>query len=236
EEIIGTYREVARMMDSPAKEPLVPELRQVVALQVMHHAADPTTIDQGFHPTCNVSTVEARLYTRSPSSIARLVADTAITGECKTRGTPPMTIKLDEHSLLPDQEAMYHPPSAADRSYASQLFQIAGVNMAWEKANQRNGTNFRYEQHESTNAKDGGGRLIDYSKKPPEVQKNKDGTPDESPNINNQEITDIYNEVAGTKEKDFVVQRPFWIPDKVSNVKSPEQLGKRLEEMKKNGE
>jgi len=236
EEIIGTYREVGRMMESSQDGPVAPPIRQIAAMQVMHHAADPTTIDQGQHPTCNVATAEARLYSRSPSSIARLVADTAITGECKTRGTPPTTIKLDDKSLEPDREAMYNPPDSQDRSYASQLFQVAAVNVEWEKSNQRKGTQVRYEQHEPTSPDDSGGRLVDYSKRPPQIMKNEDGSPDEGPGINNQEIVDVYNEVAGTNDQGFVLQRPYWANDNVTNVESPDALGKKLEEMKKNGE
>ena len=236
EEIIGTYREVARMLEAPNEKPIPPGERETVAMQVMHHAADPTTIDQGQHPTCNVATAEARLYTRSPSSVARVVADTAINGEYKTRGTPPMTIKLDRQSLQPDQEAMFHPPNSQDRSYASQLFQVTAVNVAWEKANQRDGTKIAYEQHESTSPDDSGGRLVDYAKKPPEVKKNKDGSPKDNPGITNDEIIDIYNEVAGTREDKFLIERPYWTTRASSKVDSPEALGARLADMKMNGE
>ena len=43
------------------------------AQEVMHHAADPTPIDQAKNPTGNVPTVESRTYAGAPSAAAELV-------------------------------------------------------------------------------------------------------------------------------------------------------------------
>ncbi len=233
EEIAETYRNIARILEAEGDEPLYETERRFAAMQILHHATDPTTIDQGDHPTCNVSTVEARLYTRSPSEVARVVADMATTGLFITRSDPWTVIALNENSRRPDAEGMFHPPSSSARSYASQLFQLTAINIAWERWNRQQDppTKMRYEQLENHT------RLVDYSKNPPdgEVELRQDGTPTQRTGIGNRDLVEVTNEITGGDESEFVIQRGGG-SDKIKGVRSPEELSSKLAEMKEKGE
>lgn len=76
-EVGRTYNELARLMLSSKSEALGQKERVQIAQQAMRQAADPTTIDQGMHPTCNVATVEVNMYMKEPSKAVKVVADVA---------------------------------------------------------------------------------------------------------------------------------------------------------------
>src|SRR5258706_14041011 len=82
-----SYDSIDRLLeakDNPAV-PLTEADRVRVAKQVMSQEATPTSIDQGRHNTCNVTTVEERTYTRNPSEAAKLVEQVATTGAYETK-------------------------------------------------------------------------------------------------------------------------------------------------------
>src|SRR5262249_39758686 len=98
EEVAETYRHMARLMEDSTLEPLNQASRTAIAEQAMSQAARPNTIDQGGHSTCNVASVESRMYTRNPADAVRLVADMATTGKyVAADGT---VVELDKSNLL----------------------------------------------------------------------------------------------------------------------------------------
>ncbi len=128
-EVEKTYQQIDRLLESNNDQPIKQDLKDRLAQQILHHAAHPTAIDQGSHKTCAVTTIEARTYTRTPSAAARLVAEIGLSGRFITAdGT---TVAFDQHSLQPDWEAQSRYPQDGQRSYASQIFQVAAVNVHW---------------------------------------------------------------------------------------------------------
>lgn len=144
-EMAKTYREISRLLEAP-DNPNLPMIkdrdRVMLAEQVMHQAADPKDVSQGEYNTCNVTTIESRTYTRSPSEAARLVADVATKGEYTSNGKPPVTVKvpddinpgsLEKHGQSKDA----HTPGTNHRSFAGQVFEVAAVNIHYKKANEQ---------------------------------------------------------------------------------------------------
>lgn len=127
-EVAQTYKQIERLLEKKGHEPVEMKNRVLLAEQVMLQAAHPMSIDQGQHGTCNVTTVECRLYSRCPSVAAKLVADIATTGEFITHdGTHIRPLTSD---LTPDKEARKQTPlGGGDRTYASQVFQITALNI-----------------------------------------------------------------------------------------------------------
>jgi hypothetical protein len=195
EEIAKTYHEVSRMMEGEGKNPLPETDRMTAAKEVMHQAADPTSIDQGYHGTCNVSSMEARIYTRDPAAAAKLVADVATNQEYTAPdGTTvsygdPREGKTDSASVKPQEEGVKIPDEAR-RSYASQLFQVTAVNLRYKQAHDQGGEDIRYEQHppQPGPPPDTGERLMDYGKTPPEEVKDDDGKPQRGPGFGAEDI------------------------------------------------
>lgn len=100
EEIAKTYDHISQILEAKGDTPLTARDRTRVSDQVLHQAAHPEEVRQGFHNTCNVSTVEHRMYTKNPSGAARVVSEAARTGQVTTADG--RSVKLPESSLKAD--------------------------------------------------------------------------------------------------------------------------------------
>jgi hypothetical protein len=98
-------------------------------------------VDQGMNNTCNVTTVENRLYTREPSKVAQLVADVALSGKYITSSGETIDVAALSGGLKPDFEARQslrlQNKGKADvkydggRDWSSQLVERALANIKW---------------------------------------------------------------------------------------------------------
>lgn len=202
-ELAQTYKQTSRVLEAPdnPKLPLKEKDRTAIAEQIMHQAANPTSIDQGYHNTCNVATIETKLYTNDPSKAAQVIADVATTGKTQLPGPPPVNVEVDAGSLKPDREARNNPVKDGERSHASQILQVTMVNMHYAVENQRTTPpgKIRYEQHEMGKTPDTGERLMDYSKNPPRRirEKEDDGKLVDSPQLSNYKLGEIESQILG---------------------------------------
>ncbi len=128
EEIIKTYKEAERLLNASGDTPLKQADRIAIAEQAMSQVANPSSIDQGQHETCNMTTSEVQVYTKHPSDAMKLVTDVATTGEYTTPGG--VHVKIDPTAA--DGEAKGNPPNDGDRSHASQIFQVTAVNLYYQ--------------------------------------------------------------------------------------------------------
>ncbi|HEY9867627.1 MAG TPA: LysM domain-containing protein, partial [Candidatus Obscuribacterales bacterium] len=238
EEIARTYREIGRLLEAEDNPniPLTAEDRIRLAEQVMDQAAHPTHIDQGFHDTCNVTTVESRTYTTHPAEAARLVADVATTGEYRTNTTPPVVVTVNPESLIPDPESEIHPPTGDSRSHASQIFQVTAVNIHYTMENNRSDPPGRisYEQVEpvpGSTPPDDGERLLDRSTDPPtELARD--------PELDDDHIVDIANAITGENSSDVMIAHPDTIAgegNKVTRVNSEAELNESVARLAREG-
>ncbi len=219
EEIAKTYREIRRLIEAPGNPdlPMIKEKHRILmAGQVLHQAAHPEDVSQGSYGTCNVTTIESRLYVKNPSEAAKLVTDVATTGKYTTKGDPPrsepVTVDFTKPpermaSLKPHGDsARPHVPGENHRSYASQIFQVTAVNIHYEKANAKDGTDIRYEQRKPGPDKgadpDNGERLLNYKEndpktgKPPAEVPGPDGKPARAPDLHPRQLVDVANEIS----------------------------------------
>jgi len=107
--------------------------RQRLVELVMHNIARPTKIDQGAHPTCNVTTLEVYTAARHPDVYADLVKQVALTGEYQTRTKE--TVHLPKAALMPgDDEKSFDmdKPASNKRNHASQIIQMTFINGVYE--------------------------------------------------------------------------------------------------------
>ena len=204
-EVTDSYKNVERLMGDNPKAPVSEKDRVYLAEQSMQHAADPHSISQGYHDTCNATVIETRTFTSDPANATKLIADMATTGKYTTNGHPPVTVTLDKESLQKHDESSELPPSKrkdGDRDYASQLFEVTAVNILLQKENAKTTPHgqIRYEQHEPIPGKspqDTGERMLDYSKHPPAPVLDKEGKPDNSPPISSVgQINEISQQIS----------------------------------------
>lgn len=133
-QVADTYSSLNALLTSTANGPhFDTATRQTLVELVLHNIARPTKIDQGAHPTCNVTTLEVYTAARHPDVYADLVKQVALTGEYVTaRGE---TLHLPKAAIMPgDDEKTFDmdKPASNKRNHASQLIQMTFINGVYE--------------------------------------------------------------------------------------------------------
>jgi hypothetical protein len=186
----------------------------------MFQAAYPHSIDQGFNGTCNVTTVEKRIFVRNPSEAARLIADVAETGRYVTRDGIEIDMSRVPGALSPDKEsrtalAKTFSTDESDvkidnrRTYASQIFETTAVNIRWANSSRyqgKAGDVVLYEKPFEPMGNSTGERLFWYHVSP--VGQLERTELDNSPNLWEWELTNIHNQITGGDDKQFVIYGP----------------------------
>jgi len=241
EQLNETYKQVGSLLgakDNPSV-PIDAAGRSRLAREIIKNAADPTEIRQGYHNTCNVATIENRLYTRQPALAAKLVVDMATTGSYVAKdGTK---VALDRQSLTPDQDAEQK-NSLSNRNFASQIFQVTAVNLAYAKAQ----PSIHYEQHrvDPKLPGDTGERQVDYSSGKPQeripgwFERQFEGATAEKfhrPVLVASQLLKIQDTITGTKEDNWVLQNYGRIADGVISPASPVDLANKVVSAKESG-
>lgn len=227
----GTLLQVFRLITVEGK---VPEAdRLLLARKVVQNAALPNRIDQGFHNTCNVTSLETRMYTRRPSLAAGIVADLAINNSFTAANGRAISL----HSLEKDSEALLYRFDDGTRNYASQLFQLAAVNVYWSNQDiMPDGRfagkgNIRYCQGSRTGG--GTGEYIEnVGTNPPTRYTLKHGDAD-GPQLDVDELVFINTQLTGQQEDDFIIERNGFSKKKgVLSVESSADLRATLTRLK----
>jgi hypothetical protein len=232
-------------MTAGAEAPIPHSQRVRLAEQIMEQASSPTAIDQGYNSTCNVATVEGRIFSRQPSEAARLITDVATTGKYISADGKIVDLGRVPGALDPDGESLaslnrpFDPLYREDikvngrRTYASQILETTAVNLKWANASTATpGDVILYEKHFSAVPNDTGERLVKYRANP-------DGTITrqelgKAPDIRDYELMEIHNQITGGTDKNFVIRGPGYTkapPETVLQVHSEADLADVLEKM-----
>ncbi len=209
-EIKEFYEQVSKTMDKSSGKAVSQDLRVVLAEQTILQAASPDLIRQGDHKTCNVSTIEHRLYSRHPAAAAKVIADLALDGRWES-GDTHVNLNWHRDNFIPEK-GTDNLNLGNDRSYASQLFQIGAVNAHY--AEERT-----YEYYQTVNKRTGIHEEVLEG----------DGGRQYKPNLTADELIDVYNKIAHTNEVNFILtadNSPN--SDKCLKFKSQEELGNFL--------
>ncbi|HEY9678045.1 MAG TPA: hypothetical protein V6C76_08540 [Drouetiella sp.] len=157
EQVNKIYDSTSKLLEDPNHTSKLNQAeRNQLAAGILHNASLRTGLDQGFHNTCNVSTLDRRLNVVNPAEAARIVSEAGLTGQFQRPDGS--IVKLDAKSLHPDNEAaMRFDDKANDnkRNYASQVFDQVAVNDYWQKHNPP----MFYSQGPRESQKDTGERL-----------------------------------------------------------------------------
>lgn len=142
-EAVATYGQIRRLLEPPVGSSVATSKeRATLARQILMQAAEPDTICQGHHNTCTVASLESVVYSKHPSKAAEMLVDLALSGQF----TAPdgAVLKLDPHPR--DYIQRFDLTSAHERTYASELFQLAIVNLYYLN------TGFSYQQRQLAGA------------------------------------------------------------------------------------
>ena len=139
----------AVLEDSGKNSPFDAGQRLVLVETALHNIALPTEIDQGYHPTCNITPVEGYVASKPPDKDPELIKQVALKGKYMTAEgkevTPP------KKAIMPGRDEKAYDldkPNVDKRNHSSQVFQMTVVNGTYELGKvQRNGktlTDVRY--------------------------------------------------------------------------------------------
>lgn len=134
EKVVRTFNNLSDLLSAPGQGgPYDLDQRKVIADCAMHNLARPMEIDQGAHPTCNVTSVEVYAAVRHPDAYTRLLRDVSTTGSWTALtgkvGHPPA------ESMAPGKDELSYDldrPDSGKRNLASQAFQMTLINTMYE--------------------------------------------------------------------------------------------------------
>jgi hypothetical protein len=134
EQIATTLDNLRELLASPEKSPYFSAAeRKTLAETALHNIANNMEIDQGSHPTCNVTTVEVYTAARHPDQYARLVKEVGLTGKWTTSEGRVANIPIE--AVRPgEDEAKYNldKPNSKLRNMASQVVEMTLINAMYE--------------------------------------------------------------------------------------------------------
>ncbi len=243
-EISKTYRQAERLLSATGNKPLKEAERLNVAEQAMSQCARPTSIDQGGHETCNMTTVECKTYTDHPAAAMKLVTDVATTGEYT--GTDGTHVKINPAAA--DAESKENPPADGDRSHASLIFQVTAVNLYYQQqpleyTDARGLTRYvppgkvEYKQvpdKPGTVPPSGGERLIDHTTDPPTTIM-KDWVkkiPEDSPSIDDRAMVDVPVIITGKHDTVMIANEHDANAPGVTTFKTEEEMKDAIKQAK----
>jgi len=134
EQIVKTFDNLRELLVSPEKSPYFSDTeRKTLAETALHNIAHNMEIDQGSHPTCNVTTVEVYTAARHPDEYARMVKEVGLTGKWTTSEKRVATIPFE--AVKPgEDESKYNldKPNSKLRNMASQVVEMTLINAMYE--------------------------------------------------------------------------------------------------------
>ncbi len=250
EEVAKTFKGVSHIIDAKDGPNVLPQAdRMDVAQEAMLHAADPTTIDQGMHETCNVTTVESRMFTKNPSAAVSLIDQVSTTGKYTTPdGSQTVTVNPDSLKRTGTEEKK-STPEDGDRSYASQIFQVTAVNLAHQthdfhvKDEKGNDVTYpagtvEYRQgkpDENATPPTSGEVLVDKRTGKPILDGGKEI---HAPSLKDDSIVDCYNQISDHKDSGFYICNKDNVDGdgkQVTQIGSEAELKAKILEAQKDG-
>lgn len=213
QEVGAAYAQVSRLFGKYQEAPVSKQARVELAEQVLRNLAEPTAIDQGGHNTCNVATIEIRLYTKEPSAAAKVVADVALKGTFVTADG--VIIGLDSRNFSKDPEAQISTRTDNKRSYASQLFQLTAINSFWadheldEEGNKVEAGSVRYIQDRSlrTANNTNGEALVKFKDDVTTILEDEKGKVIDRPLLSMGNMAEIYFRLTGAKADQIFISQ-----------------------------
>lgn len=201
-ELERTYTELADLMDKPSQ--VVPQAtREKLACEVMHTAAHPETVNQGWSSDCAAAVLETRMYTRTPSQAARVVTENALNGQYDTYDGKRVALSSDtlnvaQTGMIPQQ---FRNHGFEERNLSDQIFQCTLRNMYLKGINEETGSTLHYELAAPDATHPYAERVMDYSTKPPkDVSDSNGGLP-----ANSEVLEHAYQQMSGTHDSGFIV-------------------------------
>ncbi|MBX9666655.1 MAG: hypothetical protein K2X93_03510 [Candidatus Obscuribacterales bacterium] len=148
EKVVRTMNNLADILVAKDKSPhFDAKQKETLVDTAMHNLARPLEIDQGSHPTCNVTSVEVWAAVKHPDQYTRLLKEVALSGKWTTsegkkfepttnyKGRDPEGTEQVYNSIKPGKDETKYDlskPDSGDRNLASQVLQMTLINAMYE--------------------------------------------------------------------------------------------------------
>lgn len=133
-QLVSALNGLSELLTSTAKSPLYNDKQiEMIFETALHNIACPMEIDQGYHPTCNVTTVEVFAAARHPEKYVSLIKEVALTGAFTANDG--RVARPPKNALLPGNDEKTYDitqPNSDKRNIASQIVQMTLINGAYE--------------------------------------------------------------------------------------------------------
>ena len=196
EQIARTYDQMTEMVN--ARQSVMPQgQRTEIATQLLHAAAHPDAVRQGWSTTCEAASLETRLLTSEPASVAGLMRQMCTTGSYDT--TDGLHVTLDRGTLLHNQHGIIPPQFASagigERNQMDQVFQATLRNVELADINHSNpGTHLSYRLG-PVNAQHPMGEYVTNSA--PGLSREERDLTAQYQGMSSFDVSDIYRKVSG---------------------------------------
>lgn len=133
DKIADCYKSLGVMLGKQDSAPVDENRRYQLAAETMSNLADPYSISQGFHNTCNVKVLDVVINAKNPDVAANMISEVALTGSY----TLPSGAKVEvpKGALSPVGNAEKAPTPDGNRSFAGQIFDAVAVNALLQDQN-----------------------------------------------------------------------------------------------------
>ncbi|MCA9802311.1 MAG: hypothetical protein KC777_10005, partial [Cyanobacteria bacterium HKST-UBA02] len=133
EQVVKTMDNLSDILQTNKSPHFDEQQRKTIVETAMHNIARPLEIDQGSHPTCNVTSTEVYAAVKHPDQYARLLKEVTATGswtgtDGKTATPPAAALKPGKDESSYDLDT----PDSGKRNLASQVVQMTLINAMYE--------------------------------------------------------------------------------------------------------
>ena len=234
--VLDVYKNLDKLLSPNADAKIDQKGRSQIAAELTGDLANPYSISQGAHGTCNVKILQVMLSAKHPERVANLIAEAALTG----KHTLPSgeSITLPESTLTPHNDAIGYPHPNGARGFAGQVFDSAAVNTLLQMQKMP----YRFDQLEPDPSLKGyksGDILVD----------NETGKPLTDPLTGNvrefnglaaPQIVEVYKHLmSGSTNEDWLLDPNFPKADTTDGIRtfdSPQELSSILKGLKEQGQ
>lgn len=129
-QIAKTYENLSKLMEGSGKDVFNKADRAKLAEEAMYNISTPWKINQGYNPTCNMTTGEVYIASRAPEKYAEILGQVASTGMYRTAGGKEVNPGIrafqptpEERNFDPDRQYQSN-----TRNWASHIVQHVGIN------------------------------------------------------------------------------------------------------------
>ena len=234
--VLDVYKNLDKLLTPNAHAKVNDKGRAQIAAELAGDLANPYSVSQGKHGTCNVKILQVVMSAKHPERVAGIITEAALTGKHTLPSGDVVT--LPEGTLTPHNDAIGYPNRNGARGFAGQLFDSAAVNTLL----QLHKMPYRFDQLDPDPSLKGyktGDIMVNNGTDKPLINP-ATGEVMEFNGLHTRDIVEVYKQIMGATKsnEDWLLDAHFGKGDTVDGIKafeSPKELSSILKDLKEQG-